>query len=198
VKQISFVESKSASYQDTPFIFEVLCKAKSIVIVPKPLLHWRSEGIGQQNSTSATGKRLFSIIDRFIESREILKKYYKYELLKEEYYTHALLSCYYSFCVNIQWKYKKEFFGRLREIFVDIQNDKSFRYKYFNEEQKKKIQDILNGNFWRSEFLSKIFTKRFLLSIHINRQGFIFQFLGLQISSGKYINRPAFLAIKIG
>ena len=57
VKKIKIPETAGASYQDLPFMIDVMCKAKRISVVKKPFVHWRNEP-KQGNSTSARGKKL--------------------------------------------------------------------------------------------------------------------------------------------
>jgi glycosyltransferase involved in cell wall biosynthesis len=80
VRQIPFKEHRGAGYPDTAFVFEVLCRAQSIVAIPNPVLHWRNEGSTQRNSSSSGGPRVLNIIDRFADSLAIIKKYGKYEI----------------------------------------------------------------------------------------------------------------------
>ena len=43
IKNIKLVESKSSSYQDFPFLIQVMCTAKRISVVKEYLVHWRVE-----------------------------------------------------------------------------------------------------------------------------------------------------------
>lgn len=76
IKDIKFRETKGgAAYVDAPFGFEVLCRAKSLSIVPRSFYNWRLENQG--NSVSMTDRRVIAMAERFIESKEILKKVWK-------------------------------------------------------------------------------------------------------------------------
>ena len=43
VKKIKVIDTEAASYQDFPFMVETMCKARSIVVVKEPMLHWRND-----------------------------------------------------------------------------------------------------------------------------------------------------------
>jgi glycosyltransferase involved in cell wall biosynthesis len=199
VRQIPFMEDKGASYQDFPFVFEVLCRAKSIVVVPKPLLHWRLE-MNQNNSTQQVGQQVLKMAARNLEGKEILKKHGKYDELKEAFYFHCFTSNF-GFYQKIKHQYRYEYMLALHEVFKDIAKDKDFCFKYFDKKQKNWVQNIIRKNYIRSLFNSPNDWKRFLFSIRINRKkGFLVQLLGFQISSGKYAKKEqrALLAWRIG
>jgi glycosyltransferase involved in cell wall biosynthesis len=197
IRQIPFVESRGASYQDFPFVFEVLCRAKSIVVVPKPLLHWRLEK-NQGNSTMQIGKRVLQMPKRCLEGKKILRKYGKYDTLKEAFYLHCCTANqgFYKRCeVNIKHRY----FQALREVFRDMTGGAGFRYEYFDKAQKDWVEQILRNDYIKTILKSWLDWKRFIVSVNIKRTGFIVQLFGLQISAGKrYANRPALLAIRLG
>jgi len=146
ISSIKFIEAKGAGYCDAPFGFEVLCKAKKISIVPRAFYHWRVEDHG--NSVSITDKRVIAMADRFIEAKEILKKYGKYEKLKEIFYLHAV-NANYEHYQNIQTEYKYEYFKKLQILFNDLKTDKNFEFIYIRN-RKKWILNILNDRYRKS------------------------------------------------
>ena len=79
--------------------------------------------------------------------KRIAKELNLYDLLKEELNYHF-------FCANcefynmIQFTYKKDYYMQLRNLFAELKNDKTFKYKYFLPKQKKFVQRIINGPFW--------------------------------------------------
>lgn len=197
IKQQKVNESKSASYQDFPFMIEAMCRANRISVVHKALVHYRMEE-GQNSSTIRRDERLILMPKQCIEGKRLLKKYGKYELLKEEFYFHAFLACL-GFYYNIEWKYKKTYYQVLRELFSDLKNDKDFKFKYFNFRQRRILKHIISGEFYRSIFDLRQLRdlRRFLFSIHFSKQGHCIQFLGIQISKGFYRTRPAIIKICI-
>ncbi|MDR1596034.1 MAG: glycosyltransferase [Puniceicoccales bacterium] len=204
MRQIPFVGTKGASYQDTAFVFEVLCRAERIVVVPKPLYHWRKEGGAQGNSSSFTDKRAMAIVDRFAEALEIVKRYGKYEALREEYWLHALNGNDF-FHQNIKFKYKLKMLFKMHKLFSELKKDDKFCYKHISQSKKEWIRHLLKKNYillicfphQRSVFVWLKLVRKFLIDVHIHGKNFIFQILGLQISRGKYTNRPALFAWKM-
>ncbi|MDR3117129.1 MAG: glycosyltransferase [Puniceicoccales bacterium] len=194
VRQIFFVESPQASYQDAPFVFEVLCRARSIVVVPRPLLHLRDEGFAQKNSSNVVDRRVMAIVDRFEEALAVLKKFKKYEVLREAYWLHAANACE-CFYGKIAWKFKKEMFFKMHALFRKLKEDGSFTWKYFSKNRRKCAKNWCRGRWLRSLFPTWKSIRAFLFCVHFpSREGFIFQLLGFALAGGRYVNRPAFLA----
>ncbi len=194
IKQQQVIESRSASYQDFPFMIEAMCRAKRITIVKEPLVHYRMEE-GQNSSTIRRDERLILMPIQCIEGKKILKKYGKYETLKEEFYYHCYLACI-GFYKNIYWKHKKSFFLKLYELFAELKNDDDFGFKYFGKKDRKIVFRIVNNSFLGS--ICHIYNlRRFLLSINM-KDGFLIQFLGIQIANKDSEDKPALIKIRCG
>ena len=192
VKQIPLIETRSASYQDFPFMVEVMCRANRIAVVKEPLVHYRMEE-GQNSSTIRRDERLILMATQCIEGKKILQKYNKYDLLKEEFYFHAYLACA-GFYRTIYWKHKRAFLKELQELFQNA-NLKTFTKKYFSNYEKRIISYWQQGKLLSSSVISRDI-RRFLGSINISNNGFCIQFLGIQISKNAK-DRPALLKIKL-
>ncbi|MDR2030627.1 MAG: glycosyltransferase [Puniceicoccales bacterium] len=200
IRRVAFVESPGASYQDLPFAMEILCLAKRIVVIPKPLLHYRCEGSGQGNSNNICDRRAMAIIDRYEEALKAVRKLGKYEVLKEELWLqafNAIIGCYNRLPLELQ----REMLAKMRTLFLQLKKDASFQYKYFSQQRRRFIARLSQNKCllftelgWKS--ISRFWAK-FIFSLHIHGPDFIFQILGLQISKGKYTRRPALLAWKI-
>lgn len=143
VKKIKIPETAGASYQDFPFMIEVMCKAKRISVVKKPFVHWRNEP-NQGNSTSARGKKLLLMGKNTETGLKIIKESGYYEAIKEPFYAHALWTNI-GFFHRIEKKYKKEYFECLKRIFSDLKDDSDFKYTYFRPEDKRSVNAILNN-----------------------------------------------------
>jgi len=194
VKKIKFVETRGgAAYVDAPFGFEVLCRAKRLSIVPRSFYHWRLENHG--NSVSITDRRVIAMADRFIEAKNILKKYGKYDELKEIFYLHAKNANYQHY-QDIELKYKHEYFKKLRELFGDLKEDKDFRWKYIDSVRRKWIENIYNNRYMRTGIYKEI--RRFFIDMNTSKKSFFIQLLGLQISKNSTVNRPALIKLKMG
>lgn len=140
IKNIKFIEKEY--YQDFPFTVEALCKAKNISFVKKYLIHYRIED-GQSSSTNRSDKKLLFMPINTLKAKNILKRYNLYDELKEFFYVHAFLANY-NFYRKIELKYKREYLILLRNIFGDIKCDDSFRYLYFENDEKEVIRGMLH------------------------------------------------------
>ena len=193
-ENIRVIETKSASYQDFPFMIECMCKAKRITVVPEYLVHYRMEE-GQDSSTMRRDKRLLLMAEMCLVGKNIMTQLNYYNQLKEEFYYHAYLANY-NFYNTIYLKYKYEYFKKLRELFKDIKNDKTFKYKYFNKGQRKFVENIVNNRYIIFSSLLK-FIRHWIFSIHINKNNSLFQILGIQIRNKSCkLYRPSIITIK--
>lgn len=146
VKKIKIPETAGASYQDFPFMVQTMCSAKKITVVKKPFVHWRNDP-KQGNSTSANGKKLLLMAENTRRSLEILKSSGKYEALKEAFYIHAVWANL-SFFHRINFKYKRDYYEKLRNIFLPLKSDDTFRYLLFGPIEKQFVDDLLADGGW--------------------------------------------------
>ena len=138
-------DTKSASYQDLPFMVECMCKADRIAVVHDYLYHWRNDE-GQNSSTIRTDDRLLIMAYQCELVKQFVKENGLYEDLKEVIYKH-FYHCNYKFFKVIDWKYKKEYFNKLHNLYVDLAQDKHFAYKYFNKREKRNVLNLVNNNY---------------------------------------------------
>lgn len=184
IKRQRMVETKSASYQDFPFMTETMCRAKRMTIVKECLVHYRMES-GQESSTLRRDKRLLMMPEQFCRGREILQKYDRYRQLREEFYFHAC-------CTNhglyntIYHKHKWEYYKKLRQLFAPLKDDPDFTFKYFTPWQREFVQKILDNRFLATVFSNANMksVRRFLLSGHVKSKYMRLQVLGVAVSIG--------------
>ena len=143
LRQIPFIETQGAAYQDFPFIMEVYARAHSISIVKEPLLHYRMEP-GQDSSSMNNDRRLLRMPVMTKTAMEVLLRYGILNTVKESFYYHAYLANI-GFLENIQPQYKQEYFDILHEIFSPLRSDKSFTWRFFLKKQKRKAIIIAKG-----------------------------------------------------
>ena len=155
VKKIKIPETAGASYQDFPFMIEVMCSAKRTSVVKKPFVHWRNEP-KQGNSTSARGEKLLLMGKNTETGLKIIKNSGFYDQLKEPFYAHALWTNI-GFFYRIKREYKKTYYASLRKIFAGLADDETFEYKYFRPEDKLAIKAVLKYDDWHLFYLSHIF-----------------------------------------
>ena len=151
--------TQSASYQDFPFMVEVMLKAKSIGIVPENLYNWRRE-FGMGSSTERNDSRLLIMAEQCENVKTILKNnnVYENEQIKEYIYYHFYLANI-GFYLSIQPKYQREYFDRLHNLFKELKNDANFKYKLFNKKEKLFVQKCINNSYWSCTF--KILLKKY-------------------------------------
>lgn len=153
IKKIKIPETAGASYQDFPFMAEVFCKAKRVSVVKRPFVHWRNDE-GQGNSTSARGKKLLLMAKNSKTAINILKKYKKFDTFKEPFFVHVLWTNY-EFFNRIEWKYKKEYFNELVDIFSEIKDDSTFHFAYFSTFENNSVRYFLEKNGYKKYLYRK-------------------------------------------
>ena len=174
VKKIQLADTAGASYQDFPFMVEVLCKAKSISVVPDGFVHWRNEP-SQQNSTSAKGKKLLFMAENSERGINIAKSTGLLEQIKEPLYVHVLWANT-TFFLNIDPKYQRQYYEKLRNIFLPVIKDPCFEYKFFTKYDKFFIKLVTSPNWYVAKtilyatktrrFIRKN-AKKFLQAVHL-------------------------------
>lgn len=151
--------NNSGYYCDFPYWVEIVCCAKRMVNIPFCFYHYRIDNPDASSTNSRTDSKLLTVIDSSEETKNILKKYGKYDLLKEEMYYNCILTSF-RFFANIDKEYKKEFFQRLREFVEDLRNDCNFIFKYFTED------NLLN--LYRREFIFSLLNNDYKKAIELS------------------------------
>ena len=203
VKKIKMNETKSASYQDFPFMCEVMARAGRISVVNEHLVHYRMEE-GQGSSTIRRDARLVLMATQSINGIEILKQYDALKYCKEEIYYHSFLASR-GFFENIMWQYKAQFFDELYKLLAPLKKDLSFKWKHFNKYERLFCNyimenDLVNATRFHYNFnLAGI--RRILFSLRLPDAdyfpGWRIHILGIQIGSNIDYKIPALLRIKI-
>jgi glycosyltransferase involved in cell wall biosynthesis len=202
VKDIKMLETRSASYQDFPFMCEVMSTAKRISVEKDYLVHYRMEP-NQNSSTKQIGERSILMATQSINGIEILKTNGVLDLVKEEIYWHAYTASI-EFFRGISWQFKKKFFDELHRLFVPLAGT-DFKFKHFPEKAIPVARAIMEGNYPKTIF--RLYdVRRMLIQIHIPN-GIVFKsdhfriiLLGVQIAEKDNLALaiPSWKRIEIG
>lgn len=142
IKDIKMPETPGASYQDFPFTFEVLFKAKRISIVPEHLLHYRKEP-NQESSTANPGANVLILPDHMNFVLDFMKKNDLYDTYKDEFFYHAT-KCLHGYFIITRPDVKDAFYDALVHFYAPYKNQLSFRY--FEEHLKRFVTAL-----WRHD-----------------------------------------------
>ena len=145
-KTLKIPDTAGASYQDFPFMIEVMTRAQRISVVKKGFVHWRNEP-SQGNSTSARGPKLMLMGKNTLAGLKILQKSPDYDALKEPFFAHALWTNI-GFFYRIDRQYKDEYYQILRKVFAPLKNDPNFTYRFCRPEDKWAIKAINRYKTW--------------------------------------------------
>ena len=141
IKNIKFRTTPGATYQDFPFMFEALIKAKRISVLNEYLLHYRLED-GQNSSTKKPGKKILYLCDHALHLQSFLNENNLWDEYKEIFYSHAtncMKGCFYI----TEPQYKLEFYKQLQLFYKPLLKDKDFSYRFFDPESKTFVKYIL-------------------------------------------------------
>lgn len=192
IRDIPMSETASASYQDFPFIMEVLSRARRIAVVKECLVHYRMEN-GQNSSTMRRDERLIMMPIQCVNGLEVLKRCGTFEYVKDAFYFHAYRACA-GFYKDIYWRYKRAYLAEFRKIFKDA-GDMSCN-PYLTVPELRVINHIRHGNFYRSLYRGKDL-RRMIISVHIDGYGAALQILGVRIIIGAVKSRPSIVTFDL-
>lgn len=134
IKKIKIPETAGASYQDFPFMIDVMLRAKRISVVRKPFVHWRNDP-NQGNSTSANGEKLLLMAQNSETGIKLVKQSDMFSQLKEALFVHVLWTNM-GFFQKINSKYRKTYYEGLRQLLMPVKEDPDFTYLYFRPQDK--------------------------------------------------------------
>ena len=143
LRQIPFIETGSAAYQDFPFIMEVLARANTMSMVKEPLLHYRMEA-NQGSSTMRKDARLLQMPLMALEARKVLERYGILDQVKEAFFLHAFFANY-TFQMNIRKELAQEYFDRTHDVMKPIADYPDFTFKYFTPKERGRARKFVKG-----------------------------------------------------
>ncbi|WP_072233384.1 glycosyltransferase family 2 protein [Campylobacter coli] len=149
----------SGYYCDFPYWTEILCYAKTMTRINSCIYHYRTDNPNASSTNLRTDSKLLTIIPSIEETKNIIKKYNKYDLLKEEVYFNSILTAF-RFFANIDKQYKQEFFEKMKVFVEDLRLDDTFTFKYFLNSgflgiyRKKFVLSLLNNDYKKAIELS--------------------------------------------
>lgn len=145
IKQIKFSETKSASYQDFPFMMEAFMRANKIAVLHDHLLHYRQEP-GNMSSISRTDDRLMLFAEQVRNSYEKLKELPCFPLVQNQFFYSGLRTCYF-FYKRIDPKFKKCFFDKIVTVFKPIRKINNFDFLGYLPAEKSFLKTVLANDF---------------------------------------------------
>ncbi len=115
IQNIKLPTTPRASYQDFPFVFEALLKAKNISIVPEYLIHYRCEK--KQNSSSVKpGRDVLYLIEHAQYIQNLLKNMCLYQKYKKEFFRY-ITSCLYGYFRILPEQYAENYYTELVKFY---------------------------------------------------------------------------------
>lgn len=140
LRKVKITETAGASYQDLPFMVEILANASSISVIKEPLIHYRVEP-NQNSSSTSRGSGGLRILDMSLLCQDIMKRYQLFELCKEECYYH-IFSANVSGLGLVGEEWKDEYYQRFRKMWLPYACDDRFGMECFSEYERRQSSTI--------------------------------------------------------
>ena len=143
IRKVPLIETAGASYQDGPFMIEIIALAKSISIVKEPLVHYRREP-NQGSSSTGGSNRSLRVLDMSETVQDIMTRYGLFEKYKE--------ACYYRIFTNNMWgiditaaPWKEEYYQKFRPMAEKYAKDPDFHWQYFSPDEKWRALTLVSS-----------------------------------------------------
>lgn len=196
LRSVPLLETSGASYQDFPFIMEILGRTKRMSVVKVPLLHYRMED-GQNSSTMCRSIKLIQMPRMATVAREKLMECNAYDKVKESYYFHAFLACF-GFLFCIEKRHQKAYFKEFHKLMAPMLKHPDISFRYFRPDQAKFAKAIAAGKYGEVCGMCNLFFKqtqwkksfRFfgipIFSINRKKGKQIYRLLGIRLWKSRY------------
>lgn len=158
IRKVPMLETAGASYQDFPFIMEILSRTKRMSVVKQPMLHYRVEK-GQNSSISCHTAKLIQMLRMLSAGREKLQECNVYQKVKEAFYFHAFMAGF-GFFFNIEKQYQREYFEEFSKLMAPILEYSDFSFRYFSLEQVELAKMIASGKYGEMRCVNNLFFKQ--------------------------------------
>lgn len=138
-KNIRFLETPGASYQDTSFIFKVYALCEKFQFINKPLLNYR---IDSSNSSVNNKQKVFCVCTEYKEILDFSLKYdHVYEILKS-HIPVLRFACYAWNLSRISQEFRYSFLKQWRKEIIDDFNNQRINKEVIGKNRYKKMLAI--------------------------------------------------------
>lgn len=185
LKEIRFLETPGASYQDTSFSFKALCLAKRIVLTDKSYLYYRQDN---ENSSVNSKSKVDLICKEYDEITAFLNNNPE---IKNQINTHKLMKQYKAYMWNlkrIDEKYRDSFVEVFSKTFKEYYEAGELKKEFYKKYNQKEIELLVFDKQQFRTHVEKIITqeknkmkRRKMFSIRINSSRISIMLFGKQI-----------------
>jgi len=117
--KIKMLETKGASFQDDVWKFETFAVAECIILIDKPVYHYRYM---REGSSCAGNENFNAIFDNFNEIKRFLLTNNIYEQYKNSYYIHYIYSARFNY-YRFDEKERKRFIMEMRKVIENAKEE---------------------------------------------------------------------------
>ena len=139
-KEINFLETPGASYQDTSFHLKVLMSTKKIVLTSNAYVYYRQDNI---NSSCNSKDKAFAICDEFDEVERFMQTNPGLAEEFAEYIYTLQYRSYFMTMVRIEDKFIDDFLDRFSEKFKDLYERKQLGKLFYSRNSKRDLLTLI-------------------------------------------------------
>ena len=185
-KNIKFLETPGASFQDTSFAFKTLALAEKIIFTPKAYLYYRQDN---ENSSVHSKEKVFLICNEYNEITDFLNNT---PLLKSSFNTIKLINQYQAYIWNltrIDEKFRTDFINVFAETFTNFYNSGEIDRGFYKKISRREFELLRLNQEKFKKHVDKIVKRKQRFSIRINLARISVVLFGRQIiETGKISN----------
>ena len=170
---IRFTETSGASYQDTSFVFKVMCLAKNVVLTDKAYLYYRQDNL---NSSVKSKSKVYAICTEYAEITKFLNEHKELKFYVNAY---KLVKEYVSYIWNlkrIDKQFRRDFIKKMSDIFVQYNEQGEITKDFFKKVNKREFNMLITNPDKFAKYIEKYILRERLndmrkkfISIHINK-----------------------------
>lgn len=136
---IRMLQDGKGAYEDQPWNITVLCKAKKILTLDKPIYYYRIDAAG--SSTNNGTRKIINYLKRRVQARDILKENGLFKDDVMEYFYLSALNGGRAFMRTISDEYKEEYFNEYKSLLAPAYEE-GLTFKYFPNKKKRRFERI--------------------------------------------------------
>ena len=184
-KNIGFLETPGASYQDTSFTFKAMALAERVVLTTEAFVYYRMDN--ENSSVNSTGKvymvnKEFDEITSFLDTNLAIKNQINTEKLIKQYITYMWN------LTRIDKSFAKEYIEVFSKTFKEYYKSHEITKKFFKKINKKEFFLLINKPSWFYKNLDRVIdaeekrlNRRKKFSIRIRTSGVSIILFGKQL-----------------
>lgn len=142
-KNIRFLETPGASYQDTSFNFKVLATANKMMLTKKAFIHYRQDN---ESSSVKSKDKVFCIVDEWNEIERFMEQYPEEKKRSVKLRNHLKIGNYLWNLERLDSENEEEFKKFLSRELTEILKNKGLKLSCYSQRTKLILQSLIDSH----------------------------------------------------